>query len=98
MDFTNALAVVGPVKVEDWSDGDTRRARVGFANGYQASIVRGPGSYGGNEGLFEAAVMHGKDGIVYDTPVTNDVEGWLTEEGVIDFCRKVAALPPRAVR
>jgi hypothetical protein len=55
---------------------------VQFSNGYGASIVQGPHTYGGPNGLYEIAVF-GKDGqITYDTSVTNDVLGYLSEQEV----------------
>lgn len=68
--------------------------RVEFPNGYEVSIVRGPYTHGGPEGLFEGAVMHG-DSIVYDTPLTDDVRGHMTAEEALKFVADVAALPPR---
>lgn len=53
-----------------------------FSNGYGASIVQGPHTYGGTQGLYEIAIF-GKNGeITYDTPITNDVLGYLSEEEV----------------
>jgi len=62
-----------------------------FPNGYGASVVRHKYSYGGDEGLFEIAVLRsGK--IVYDTPITNDVIGFC-DPGVVDYyLNKIAAL------
>ena len=55
---------------------------VQFPNGYGASIVSGPYTYGGPEGLYELAVF-GKDGeITYETEITNDVLGHLSENDV----------------
>ena len=55
---------------------------VQYSNGYGASIVQGPHTYGGKDGLYELAVF-GKDGeITYDTPITNDVIGYLSEAEV----------------
>ena len=55
---------------------------VQFPNGYGASIVQGPNTYGRKDGLYELAVL-GKDGeITYDTPITNDVLGYLSEAEV----------------
>ena len=55
---------------------------VQFPNGYGASIVQGEHTYGGSKGLYELAVL-GKDGeITYDTPITNDVLGYLSEAEV----------------
>lgn len=69
-------------------------ARLKFPNGYGVSVVRGPATYGGSAGLYELAVMHG-DAIVYDTPVTEDVLGWLSEGDVTERLNEVAGLPPR---
>ena len=74
------------------------RALVEFPNGYRASIVRHAGSYGGKEGLFELAVMNSQNEIVYDTPVTDDVLGWLNPNEVEEAVSKVEALPPLAAR
>ncbi len=55
---------------------------VQFSNGYGASIVQGPHTYGGKDGLYELAVF-GKDGhITYSTPITDDVLGFLSEQEV----------------
>lgn len=51
-----------------------------FKNGFGASIVKHDFSYGHKEGKYELAVI-GKDGsLCYDTPITTDVLGHLTEE------------------
>lgn len=52
-----------------------------FENGYGASVVRFSGSYGGDKGLYELAVLHNGE-ICYDTPITNDVVGYLTDDAV----------------
>lgn len=65
-----------------------------FHNGYSVSVVSHRFSYGGDAGLWEGAVLH--DGsIVYDTPVTDDVVGCMTEVDVLEFCHNVADLPVR---
>ena len=57
------------------------QARIQFDNGYGASVVKTPHTYGGDKGLYELAVF--KDGeITYDTPITNDVLGYLSEAEV----------------
>lgn len=55
---------------------------VQFPNGYAASIVRGPHTYGGSNGLFEIAIFDKEGNITYDTPITDDVLGHLTEQDV----------------
>ena len=71
-----------------------------FDNHYGVSVVRGPYSYGGKKGLYELAVIYmaPKDKyseIVYDTPVTNGVEGHLTPDEVTRLMQQVSELPPR---
>ena len=64
-----------------------------FPNGYGASVIQGEFSYGGDEGLFELAVF-GPDGhLTYDTPITDDVLGYLTEEDVVKTLALIEALP-----
>ena len=55
---------------------------VQFSNGYGASIVQGPHTYGGKDGLYELAVFGKDGGITYDTPITDDVLGYLSEQEV----------------
>jgi hypothetical protein len=67
-------------------------ARVIFDNGYGASIVIGEHTYGGREGLYELAVL-GKDGrLTYETPITDDVEGYLTPEDVTILMKQIQNL------
>jgi hypothetical protein len=63
-----------------------------FGNGYGASIVRNSFSYGGRAGLYEVAVLHGGN-LCYTTPVTQDVVGFLTKNGVAEVLDQIAALP-----
>jgi hypothetical protein len=68
------------------------QARIYFDNGYGASVVKTPYTYGGDMGLYELAVF-GKDGhIAYDTPVTNDVEGYLSEDDVTKILEQIQEL------
>ncbi len=60
------------------------QARIAFDNGYGASVVKTPYTYGGDKGLYELAVLK-DDEIHYDNPVANgDVVGYLREEDVTD--------------
>lgn len=65
--------------------------RVHFDNGYGVSIVNHQFSYGGDQGLYELAVLKGEE-LCYDTPITDDVIGWLTAEAAIAIASKVQAL------
>lgn len=67
------------------------QAVASFDNGYEASVVKSPMSYGGAEGLYEIAVLK-DDNIVYDTPITDDVLGYLTEEDVTKVLNDIASL------
>jgi hypothetical protein len=70
------------LKFQEHPMGIGKQCIVQFSNGYGASIVQGPHTYGGDKGLYELAVF-GKDGqITYDTPITNDVLGYLSEQEV----------------
>lgn len=67
-------------------------ARMNFENGYGVSVIQTRFSYGGDEGLYEMAVLKGKD-ICDDTPVANDVLGYLTKEDVTEKMMLVQELP-----
>lgn len=54
----------------------------------EVSVIRSSMTYGGDEGLFELAMLR-DDKCCYDTPITNDVIGWLDEEGVLDILKDV---------
>jgi|LauGreDrversion4_2_1035121.scaffolds.fasta_scaffold850182_1 hypothetical protein len=71
-----------------------------FDNHYGVSVIRGPYTHGGKEGLYELAVLYMAPGdeysqLVYDTPVTSDVEGHLTPDDVTRLMKQVSELPPR---
>jgi hypothetical protein len=66
-----------------------------FDNGYGASVVSNALSYGGDSGLYELAVIKftGDDwDINYDTTITNDVIGHLTEDKVQNILMEIEAL------
>jgi hypothetical protein len=66
-----------------------------YPNGYGASIVQHNFSYGHDQGLWELAVIKGKEahwGICYDTPITSDVLGHLSEAEVEDVLLQIEAL------
>jgi hypothetical protein len=63
-----------------------------FPNGYGASVVSTPYTYGGENGLWELAVLNRHGVLDYSTPVTSDVLGWLTPEEVETHLITIAAL------
>ena len=63
-----------------------------FENGRGASVIRGPYSYGGEEGFYELAVLDENGHLDYATPITNGVIGWLKWEEVIELLRKIKEL------
>ena len=67
-----------------------------FDNGYGASVVQHKYSYGGDEGLFEIAVLEGNKKnweICYSTDITDDVLGYLNDKRVEDTLLEISELP-----
>jgi hypothetical protein len=67
-------------------------SRITFDNGYGASVVRHEFSYGGKNGLYELAVLSSEGELTYDTPITNDVLGYLSKEDVTEILIKIQQL------
>lgn len=66
-----------------------------FGNNYGASVVCNDFTYGGKNGLFEVAVLDLAGDIVYDTPVTDDVIGYLDFDGVAKVLQQIQCLPKK---
>ena len=69
---------------------------VDFDNGYGASIVCHDMSYGGpfvegENNVYELAVLHNGH-LCYDTPITDDVLGWLTIEEINEALKEIEKL------
>lgn len=67
-----------------------------FENGYGASVVCHSFSYGGPQGLYELGVIKwdGEDWhLTYETPITDDVIGYLSTIDVDNLLSQIAALP-----
>lgn len=68
-----------------------------FDNGYGASVIRGPYTFGGRDGLWELAVLEGVAGgawdLCYDTPITSDVIGHLSDDEVDTLLDRIEKLP-----
>ena len=67
-----------------------------FDNGYGASVIKNPGSYGNKQDLFELAVIKFIDGynwkICCSTEITDDVIGYLTNDEVLDLLERIKNL------
>lgn len=65
-----------------------------YDNGYGVSVI--DHGYGRENGLYELVVLRGnarKSSICYDTPITDDVLGYLAWDEVTDLREQVKALP-----
>lgn len=72
------------------SIGNGTQATMDFKNGYGVSVVKFEGSYGYPE-LWELAVLH-EGSLTYNTHITNDVLGHLSETEVTDVMKQVQEL------
>lgn len=69
-----------------------------FDNGYGASVIKHNGSYGHHKDLWELAVLkfngesHYDWNLNYDTEITDDVIGGLTDEEVRDLLARIKEL------
>ncbi len=87
------------LKFKPHQTGTGLHALIFFKNGYGVSVVRfelaggfGYGSYTNNESEWELAVLFGNKNsweISYNTPITDDVMGYLSEEKVTDVMLRV---------
>lgn len=73
-----------------------------FENGYGASVIKHWGSYGFDDDLFELAIIefYGDSTyhITYDTPITDDVIGYLNNDEVMEYLEKIKKLTMRCFR
>lgn len=69
-----------------------------FDNGFGASVVKSQFSYGGDENMWELAVIYFNNDdseefeLTYETPITNDVIGNLSDEEVEEKLSEIKAL------
>jgi len=67
-----------------------KSARFKFANGYGASVIAD--GYGKDAGLYELAVLDSSGALTHETPITDNVLGWLSVEEVVETLHRIAAL------
>lgn len=88
------------LKFEPHKHGNGLQAILFFPNGYGISVVRFKlmamyGSYTDNDLEWECAILFGNDKeweLTYNTPITDDVIGHLTEEQVTELMEKIQLL------
>jgi hypothetical protein len=66
--------------------------KIMFENGYGASVIRTEHSYGGSRGLYELAVLDNDGKLTYDTPITDNVLGYLKPKEVTDYLIQIQDL------
>ena len=69
-----------------------KQARVDFKNGYGVSVVTGSSAYTSDSAPYELAVLKGGN-LCYDTPITDDVIGYLTDSDVEKHLKEIENLP-----
>ena len=63
-----------------------------YDNGYGASVVQHSGSYGGQDGLYEIAVLDSSGEMSYTTPITDDVIGYADEVKLYETLDRIKSL------
>lgn len=87
------MATIKDLKFEPHPIGEGIQAVIEFDNGYGASVISDTRYFYSTPARpYEIAVLY--DGvIVYDTPITNDVCGYLTEDEANEILTQIEALP-----
>ncbi len=92
-DFNKISGLVNADFIEqivDKSDSFMKRIRVYFKNGHELSIIRGHGSFGGEQGLFE---IRPSDESFFDENDQGDsVLGYLNPDRVIYYINKIGSI------
>jgi hypothetical protein len=82
------LSLLLPGESHHWK-GSGKALNVQFANGYGLSVIWT--GYGSNAGLMEVGVTC-NGSLCYDTPITDDVIGWVDRAEIRDLVSRVRAL------
>lgn len=70
-------------------------AKLIFPNGYGVSVIKTAHSYGGDEGLYEIAVLYEDGGLCYDSGITTDVIGHQSPNDISFVMKQVQNLKPQ---
>lgn len=71
----------------------TKQAVMNFDNGYGVSVVFGSIFYSNGIDSYEVAITH-NDELCYSTEITDDVIGYIKEDGVTEIMKRVQELKP----
>jgi hypothetical protein len=82
--------MIQPTEVTPATFGGTQRLYF-FPNGYGASVVNSAVSYGTEMAVLRGTIENWQ--LCYETPITDDVIGYLDETEVQDLLRQIEALP-----
>lgn len=74
------------------SIGNGQHAILNFDNGYGVSVLLGKLFYSNGIDTYELGVLK-NDHLCYDTPITDDVLGYLTKGGVTKVMERIQKLP-----
>lgn len=85
-----------PLKKGQFGWSDKQQWIFKFENNYGASVVKHWGSFGWDDDLFELAVIKYIDKdkwhLCYDTQITHDVIGYLTNDEILELLEKIKGL------
>ena len=84
-----------PYRQQTGPVGDGTQLLFRFDNGYGASLINHSGSYGNEIAVIEWAGANYD--LVYDTPITDDVLGWLSPDEIETVLDAIKALPAKAI-
>lgn len=71
---------------------NAKHAVMWFENGYGISVVKGSMFYSNGIDTYEVAVIK-KGGVCYDTPIANDVIGYIEADEVSNIMKRIQELP-----
>ena len=86
--------IIKPISVKELFGGIQKIYR--FKNNFGASVVKHSYSYGGEKDLWELAVIEWNGpywSLCYSMPITDDVEGYLTDDEVEKILGRIQSLP-----
>ena len=80
------------IVINDRESGNSIHHIYEFPNEYGASVFQNKYSKGNEDGLYQLAVLKNGE-FCYDTPITNDVIGYLSNDKVVEYLQRIEELP-----